>query len=520
MSRSAALSLLRIMGLVVLLVARPAGADEAAALCPAQLEDRLEAITAEQLSDQTRWGAMVQPLGNNGSTLYARNPQQYFTPASNAKLLTAAAALIHLGPDFRLSTSVYAASSAAADFEDASSPLALRLVGQGDPSFTSDDLRQMAYQVSQAGITQVSHVIGDERYLGARFINPTWEWEDVQSGYGAPVSSLMVDQNAIGIRLFPQTVGQPLRLEWEQPQMASQWQVINQSATVAPSEPEFLRVGRDWSRPVLTVQGQLRAGADFDRSAVAVTNPSAHVLQQFEAALRREGVAVLRPSHSRVDQPEPQTEPQTGPALSNAQQAIATIVSPPLSDLLVEVNAHSRNLYAESLLLHLGRQDGPGGTRAAGATGALLLAAGLEQVRTILTPLGVTGAYQLADGSGLSRRSLVTPQAIVQTLQAMAQHPYSAIYRSSLAIAGETGTLRSRFRGTSVAGRLWGKSGGLTGVSSLSGYLDPPGYAPLAFSLLIDHSHQPGAARRQTLDAMVEAIAALTPCSAPGASNP
>ncbi|MGF1538588.1 MAG: D-alanyl-D-alanine carboxypeptidase, partial [Elainellaceae cyanobacterium] len=80
------------------------------------------------------------------------------------------------------------------------------------------------------------------------------------------------------------------------------------------------------------------------------------------------------------------------------------------------------------------------------------------------------------------------------------------------AVAGERGTLRSRFRDTPVAGRFWGKSGGLTGVSSLSGYLEPPGYAPLALSLLIDHSDRAGSVRRQTLDAMVEAIARLTPC--------
>ncbi len=469
--------------------------------CPAQLGETLEAIAAASLGPQARWGALIQPLAEVAPPpLYAHNPRQYFTPASNVKLLTAAAALAQLGSNFRISTSAYAAASPAAPpgFEGIQSSVDLWVEGGGDPSFDSGDLQRLAQQVKRSGITQINHLIGNERYLGDRFVNPTWDWEDAQAGYGAPVNSLILDENAIGVRLFPQAVGQPLRLEWEQPQRADRWQVVNESVTVAGPEPEFVRVGREWSAPVLHIRGQLRAGAALDRSAVAVADPGRQFLEQFELALEAAGVTV---SQSSLEQSIGQQPPL------DLRREVARVVSPPLAELLTVTNADSRNLYAEALLRHLGRAASPD----EGDAEALWLA-GLAQMETTLAALGVTGAYQLADGSGLSRRNLVTPEAFVQTLQAMAQHPHAEVYRDSLAVAGESGTLRSRFQGTPVAGRFWGKSGGLTGVSSLSGYLYPPGYDPVVLSILIDHSDQSGAARRQTIDAMVEAIARFTPC--------
>ncbi|MGF1513032.1 MAG: D-alanyl-D-alanine carboxypeptidase/D-alanyl-D-alanine-endopeptidase [Elainellaceae cyanobacterium] len=491
-------------------------------LCPAQLGNSLEAIASESLGKQARWGALVQPLSTDASPppLYAHNPRQYFTPASNVKLLTSAAALAQLGPDFRIRTSVYAVSPEER-VQAAEGPVNLDavnldavnldavnldavnlwVVGRGDPSLDSDGLQRLAQQIGQAGIARVNGLVVDESYLGDRFINPTWDWEDVQSGYGAPVNSLMLNQNAIGVRLFPQAVGQPLRLEWEQPELVRRWQVVNESVTVAPSEPEFVRVGRAWSAPVLRVQGQLRAGAALDRSAVAVTDPAGHFLHQFEQALAEAGVDVKQTLAQ-------QTAPRD-------RVEVATHLSPPLAELLVATNANSQNLYAEALLRHVGRsvlQRGIGQNIDQNIDAEALWIAGLDQIEAVLTTLGVTGAYQLADGSGLSRRNLATPEAFVQTLQAMAQHPHAEVYRQSLAVMGERGTLRSRLRGTPVAGRFWGKSGGLSGVSSLSGYLYPPGYSPLVLSLLIDHSDQSGSVRRQTLDAMVAAVARLTPC--------
>jgi len=131
-------------------------------------------------------------------------------------------------------------------------------------------------------------------------------------------------------------------------------------------------------------------------------------------------------------------------------------------------------------------------------------------VKAALSELGVNALpLRVADGSGLSRHNLVSPAAIAETLQAMAVHPQGPVFRQSLAIAGQTGTLSNRFGGTALEGRLQGKTGALTGNVSLSGYVQPPNYEPLVFSLVINHSNQPASLLREKIDQLLLLIAQL-----------
>uniref|UniRef100_A0ACD5H3H9 D-alanyl-D-alanine carboxypeptidase/D-alanyl-D-alanine-endopeptidase n=1 Tax=Desertifilum tharense IPPAS B-1220 TaxID=1781255 RepID=A0ACD5H3H9_9CYAN len=164
---------------------------------------------------------------------------------------------------------------------------------------------------------------------------------------------------------------------------------------------------------------------------------------------------------------------------------------------MVETNQWSNNIYAEALVRQLGEPD-----RNA-----------LSQVEAVLTQLGVDpNSYQLADASGLSRQNLASPEAIVRSLQLMARSPYAQVYRNSLAVAAESGTLRNRFRQTPVAGNLQGKTGSLGGVMALSGYLEVPDFEPLAFSILSNHSILPQANTRQAIDEIVLVLSRLRRC--------
>jgi D-alanyl-D-alanine carboxypeptidase/D-alanyl-D-alanine-endopeptidase (penicillin-binding protein 4) len=165
----------------------------------------------------------------------------------------------------------------------------------------------------------------------------------------------------------------------------------------------------------------------------------------------------------------------------NMGAELATVESPSLGELLVPTNQNSNNLYAEVLLKTLGVTDGEPPIIDASAAGG-------EVVAEALGELGVNSAHlRLADGSGLSRHNLVTPEALVATLQAMALHPEAEVFLDSLAVAGVSGTLRNRLDGTILEGRVQGKSGALTGNVSLSGYLQPPDYEPLVFSIVVNH---------------------------------
>ncbi|MEB3337243.1 MAG: D-alanyl-D-alanine carboxypeptidase/D-alanyl-D-alanine-endopeptidase [Leptolyngbyaceae bacterium] len=458
-------------------------------ICPAQLQPELDRITNQATLRRARWGVLVQTLSTpqKRQTLYARDAQQYFIPASNAKILTTAAALRRLGANFRIRTSIYQVKAT-------SDQLNLRLVGRGDPSLTDQQLTLLAKQLQQKGIRRINQLMLDDRYFRGSPLNPNWEWEDIQAGYGAPVNALILNQNSLGLKLVPQALDQPLRVEWEDPQAAAGWSIQNQSVTVAPNALEFVEVGRDMSRPVLVVKGQLWAGSEPEDTGVSVLDPLANFAPHLKRVLAAHQIQVDQILWGAVDAAPNQTE-------------LAAVESPSLSTLLIEANQQSNNLYAESILRTLGTQQVTAKTDSSAE-------AGLAAIADTLTALGVdANSYALGDGSGLSRHNLVSPEALVQTLQGIAASPQAEIYRASLAVGGVSGTLRNRFRDTPAQGLVQGKSGGLSGVAALSGYLRSPNYEPLVFSIIINQSDQSGAVLRRAIDDMVLALTRLRSCN-------
>jgi D-alanyl-D-alanine carboxypeptidase/D-alanyl-D-alanine-endopeptidase (penicillin-binding protein 4) len=459
-----------------------------AAFCPAELEAKINAIVDRPQFQRARWGILVQPLGESES-LYERNPAQFFIPASNVKLFTSAAAFVHLGAEFRLHTSVHAFESGEAAAIAPSN--ALVVMGQGDPSLTDAELSLLAQQLRQQGITQIATLMAQ---AGDTIANPTWEWEDLQQGYGAPASRLIVNQNQLSITLSPQSIGQPVRVQWHSP-TTQEWQIQNTALTIATAaEPLVpLQVGRDLAQSILYVSGQLPADAEPVEESIAITQPTAHFLDQFRQQLEEQGIAVEQTA--------------IAPIVPPFTEAIAAIASPPLSVLLETMNQQSNNLYAEALLRILGMTDSAGQAE-------FTSNAGVAAIEAILADVGVDPAgYRLVDGSGLSRHNLATPAALVDTLQRMAAHPDAAVYRQSLAVAGSNGTLRHRFQNTAVAGRLWGKTGALSGVAALSGYLEPSNHPPLVFSIVLNQFEEPVSTVRPAIDEIVVRLSQLQRCS-------
>ncbi|MBD0263057.1 MAG: D-alanyl-D-alanine carboxypeptidase/D-alanyl-D-alanine-endopeptidase [Tolypothrix sp. Co-bin9] len=470
-----------------------APATETKNICPTQLAAAVDEVINRPQYSRVRWGILVQPL-YKGQNLYSRDAQKYFTPASNAKLLTTAAALQQLGANFRIRTSVYQDGIGV-----------LRVVGRGDPSFSDTQLVELAKQLKAKGITQIRKLIADDSYFQGDIVSPSWEWEDVYSDYGAPVNSLIVIQNVFSLNLIPQAVGKPLQLAWTDFNEARLWQVINQSVTAEEKQPGFINVSRELSGKVLRIQGQLPAKADPFLVKVPVVDPNNYFLRRFRTALIREKIGLR----------------ETGVVSGGVNlQEIAFIESSPLSDLLMETNQNSNNLYAEALLRAMASlRDAP---RTPTPRAIALqpkkpdqntVNAGLEVLKTTLTQLGVnpTG-YSLVDGSGLSRHNLISPEALVQVLQAMAKTPAASVYRASLPIAGKSGTLKNRFKNTPAEGIVQAKTGTVTGVVSLSGYVNTPKYEPLIFSIIVNQSEQKAKALREGVDEIVVLLTQLQRC--------
>ncbi|KAB8331600.1 D-alanyl-D-alanine carboxypeptidase/D-alanyl-D-alanine-endopeptidase [Scytonema tolypothrichoides VB-61278] len=449
-------------------------------ICPAQLGGSIDAVINRPLFNRARWGVLVQQLSST-QTLYSRDAQKYFTPASTTKLLTTAAALQQLGANFRIRTSVYGGGNGV-----------LYVVGRGDPSFTDAQLAVLAKQLKQRGIQTVNQLIADDTYIRGDIVHPSWQWEDIQSDYGAPINSLILNQNVFNIGLLPQSVGQPLKVIWNDISEAGQWQVINQSVTTAENQPTYINVTRDLKGKILRIQGQLALNSKPELVSLPVVSPAEYFSRRFRSTLIAEKIPVV----------------QTFVSSSNGKnlEELANVESPPLSELIAQTNINSNNLFAESLLRALAIKKPPVENQTSAD-------AGLEVMKATLTQMGVDSTgYSLVDGSGLSRKNLVSPEALVQTLQAMAKSPAALVYRASLPVAGKSGTLKSRFQNTPAEGIVQAKTGTMGGVVSLAGYINVPRYEPVVFSIMVNQSEQPARVVRQAIDEIVVLLAQLQNC--------
>ncbi|MGI0491599.1 D-alanyl-D-alanine carboxypeptidase/D-alanyl-D-alanine-endopeptidase [Alkalinema pantanalense CENA528] len=454
-----------------------------AQVCPAQLEGQVKSALGGITNG--RWGLLVQtqaPIGQRRN-LVTLNASTQLIPASNAKILTTAAALQRLGADYRMQT-IATGNSIGPNLAT------LRIIGQGDPSLTTQQLAALVTQLQQKGIRQVDQLIGDETYFQGPTINPNWDAEDIGEAYAVAINPLILNQNAINLTLRPQNLGQPLQVQWEDETDRPDWRLVNRSRTVGRTAGESANAYRNGSS--IVIDAALRVGSDPELVGVAIPNPGNYLVRKFRNLLTQAGIQVKNSTLVKQKAAPP------------GEITLASVVSPPLSDLLYETNQESNNTYAEALLKTLGKQNrtNSGNTTQDGVT----------VLKTTLTTLGVNAnRYTLVDGSGLARGNRVSPEALVQTLQAIAQLPTADLYKRSLPIAGMTGTLKNRFRGTPAQGIVFAKTGTISGAVSLSGYITPKNHPPLVFSVLVNSSTAP-ATIRQAIDNVVVTLSQLSTC--------
>ena len=450
-------------------------------ICPTQLPSAINNIINRPQFSRVRWGILIKPLSSD-NILYSQDSQKYFIPASNMKLFTTAAALQQLGADFRIRTSVYDEGNGV-----------LRVVGRGDPSFKNAQLTILSKQLYQQGIRQINQLIADDSYWQGEVVNSSWEWEDIQADYGAPINSFILNENATVLTLSPQTIGNPLKLKWTEPTEAYWWKIENNSITTEADKPGFVEVNRDLKGQILRIKGQLAVDSQPEITGLAVFDPVANFIRQFRQNLDREGITVQETVSRNLSQNEQGKE-------------IAAVESPPLSELVMETNVNSNNLYAEALLrsLAINKQEEKNQNTAD---------IGLQVVKETLSQLGVAPeGYVIVDGSGLSRKNLTTPAALIQVLQGIDKSPQAEIFRASLPISGVKGSLKNRFLNTPAAGMVQAKTGSMTGISALSGYINAPNYEPLVFSIIVNQSEQPGKVMRTAIDEIVVLLAQLKRC--------
>ena len=455
-------------------------------ICPAQLPLTINTVIDNPQFNRTRWGILIQKLKpSSPQTLYSRDAQKYFTPASVTKLLTTAAALQKFGADYRIRTSIYNEGNGT-----------LRVVGRGDPSFKDEQLAILAKQLRQKGVRRIQQLIADDTHFKGEVIPGSWMWEDLQFYYGAPVNSLILNEDAVILRLFPRSVGEVLLPKWGEISEGYRWRVINNAVTVKEGEKKYIAINRDLKGQTLEIQGQLAVNSQPDITAIAVFDPIEHFLRHFRQSLIRERISVGRTSAAKSNINSREIK----------DKEIAAVDSAPLSKLVKETNTNSNNLFAEALLRTLAVKQPL-------KENQTTVNAALEVLQTTLTQMGVDPkTYKLDDGSGLSRKNLISPQALVQLLQGVARSQFAQVYFNSLPVAGKTGTLKYRLRNTPAEGIVIAKTGTMTGVVSLAGYVNAPNYEPVVFSIMVNQTEQPIRTVRQAIDRIVVMLTQLRRC--------
>lgn len=459
---------------------------------------------------------------DSGRTVFEQNGEKYFVPASNMKVLTVAAALDKLGPGFRFRTSVYAPAK---PDENATVRGDLTIYGRGDVSISTASaedggapagLDQLVEKIRQTGVKRIEgDLVGDESYFLGNALPAGWEWDDLQWYYGAGVSALSLNDNAIRLSVKPGPAGGAFCDVRVEP-VSRLVKIIN-LCTTAPGK-RTLRITKKLGQDIIEVSGTMPTEDGGFRGHIAVSEPAALFIEQLRRRLEQQGIVIT--GRNRIvsrRSPPSAVAAAAGDKETPSKTEIARLESPPLSIIAQKILKPSQNLYTEILLRTLG-EESSGGTATDPETTSHQK--GITTVRNFLQKIGAApDSVVQYDGSGLSRHNLVTPNTIVRVYEYMARSRHSVAFGAALTIGGIDGTLKNRFRGTGAEANVRGKTGTLNQVSSLSGYVTSATGERFVFAVMINGVSST-ALRRKILDEVVLALAGFEGRTGESAEDP
>ncbi|NRA97491.1 MAG: D-alanyl-D-alanine carboxypeptidase/D-alanyl-D-alanine-endopeptidase, partial [Planctomycetes bacterium] len=384
---------------------------------------------------------------DDGRTVFARQPELLMRPASTMKLLTTATLCVRR-PDLELLTALEARDTDGG---------ALRLVGGADPLLSGQDLSDLVARIHREGVRHVTVLAYVDPLSGQPRFGQGWMWDDEPGAFMPHLSGLTVDGGTVEIVARGTRTGVAAAYS---PKSA------HTPIVVRPAKGP-LQITRDWraGKSTVTITGSLPVGAERRRT-LSVPDSARHTAEVLKQLLVDAGIAgrdLLVRTAGDADRWQ---------ARHRVEQRHS------LPSLLEKANKASDNLTAEMLLRHLGATEGMTiGT----------VASGHAVVRDHLAALGIPEkGYRLADGSGVSHYNLVSADLLVRLLSAASRagNPSRDLLLDSLAVAGKDGTLATRMGGTAAEGVVRAKTGTVSAVSTLAGYLVTADGEPLAFAIL------------------------------------
>src|ERR1041385_6386674 len=411
----------------------PARADSNTRTAPAtlaELQSRIQEIVKQPALEPGFFAVKIVSL-DSGQVIFEQSANKFVRPAANMKLYTVATAFDRLTPDYHFITSVYAKEKV----DDGKIKGDLVVYGRGDPSiaarFNDGDyfkgINDLADRIVAAGVKRIKgDLVGDESYFNGAPLGSGWEWEDLTWSYGAPVSALSINDNAIDLNVKPaDRIGAPATYTTGPP-AASFLTIVNRATTVERGSRSALRIYRGLGANTLELSGTLPLGDAGWVGGVAIPDPALAFVSMLRDALAKRGVkidgrvrTVTRPGQSIMTTAG---RPANNPDVVSLIE-IAALTSPAFSVIAAQTLKPSQNQYTELILRTLGKKL-PLPLRADDITRAQDdESAGLVQVRMFLKEAGIReNDVELNDGSGLSRNDLISANTTVQLLTFMSKH--------------------------------------------------------------------------------------------------
>ncbi len=465
------------------------------------LPKRLDARLNTPPFDRNLWAVAL--VDERGKLLYGRNERQLFIPASNTKIVVAAVASALFPPDWTVKTSLYPNGPVVNGVVQGD----LVLYGRGDPTFgkrcfavdtlregacetdSFTRLRELAQRLQAAGIREIhGDLVGDGSWFEPLTVHPGWEEFDLNWWYAAPVTGLGFNDNSVDFTWGPGLApGNPAVITWT-PDVGD---VVfeNRTVTIPPGGPSDIgdRFFRDPGTLHIWAEGTAALDQTTHVESFAMPDPNLYTARALRQVLETQGIAITGTTRSTTDSMLYRQ--------ARSARPLAEITSRPLREWIFPILNRSQNWFAEMVLKQLGRRFGRAGSWDEGlAVERRFL---IDSVRVDSTE------FRLVDGSGLSSGNYISPRAFTQILRYIRAHPHAATFMAALPQSGQVGSLRNRFIGTPLQGRVRAKDGSIGGVNSLSGFIDRPDGHIVTFSIMANHHALPGRQVIRWIDSLV-----------------
>jgi D-alanyl-D-alanine carboxypeptidase/D-alanyl-D-alanine-endopeptidase (penicillin-binding protein 4) len=416
---------------------------------------------------------------DSGKVIYARGEKLGLNAASNVKIVTSAAALALLGPEYRWKTAVYGPARAGARWLNPGGEVAgdLYLRGSGDPTLSTRDLNELAAELAALGVRKVrGALVVDATLFEGGNVGPAYDQKIDSAAFRSPSSAASLNNNAILVTITPAAAaGAAARvvLDPPSPYFVISGRVITASKGPAVPLVETADAGNGQTR--ITLSGRIRAGTEPRYFLRRVVHPERFLGATFLQILQKRGITFDKPLRQEALPAE-------------GWRPLVTHDSPPLAVVMHDLNKRSSNFAAEQVIRTLGAEvvSRPG-----------TWDKGLEAVARYLESIGLPrNSYRMTNGAGLYDSNRFSAEQIATVLRAaMRDFRISGEYLASLSLAGADGTLAHRMGGTSAERYIRAKTGTLANVSCLSGVAGAPGQRPVVFSMLMNEVTNPFEAR-------------------------